>query len=70
LINSFARRAKKSSTGSFPNSPTLGRPSAALRDLVAVMSAEGVNRAVVAGVSEGGIMAAFFAATFPERTEV
>jgi pimeloyl-ACP methyl ester carboxylesterase len=42
---------------------------ARVQDLVAVMSAEGVNRAVIAGVSEGGIMAAFFAATFPERTE-
>jgi class 3 adenylate cyclase/alpha-beta hydrolase superfamily lysophospholipase len=42
---------------------------ARVQDLVAVMSAEGVNRAVIAGVSEGGTMAAFFAATYPERTE-
>jgi pimeloyl-ACP methyl ester carboxylesterase len=28
-----------------------------------------VDRAVIAGFSEGGTMAAFFAATYPERTE-
>lgn len=42
---------------------------ARVRDLVAVMSAEDVDRAVIAGFSEGGTMAAFFAATYPERTE-
>jgi class 3 adenylate cyclase/alpha-beta hydrolase superfamily lysophospholipase len=42
---------------------------ARVQDLVAVMSAERLNRAVIAGVSEGGTMAAFFAATYPERTE-
>ena len=42
---------------------------ARVQDLVAVMHAEGVDRAVIAGVSEGGTMAAFFAATYPERTE-
>jgi class 3 adenylate cyclase len=40
-----------------------------VQDLVAVMQAENVERAVIAGVSEGGTMAAFFAATHPERTE-
>jgi pimeloyl-ACP methyl ester carboxylesterase len=40
-----------------------------VQDLVAVMRAEGVDRAVIAGFSEGGTMAAFFAATYPERTE-
>jgi pimeloyl-ACP methyl ester carboxylesterase len=42
---------------------------ARVQDLVAVMQAEGVDRAVIAGVSEGGTMAAFFAATYLERTE-
>ena len=42
---------------------------ARVQDLVAVMAAERVERAIVAGFSEGGTMAAFFAATFPERTE-
>ncbi|MDT5017166.1 MAG: hypothetical protein QOD39_3326, partial [Mycobacterium sp.] len=42
---------------------------ARVQDLIAVMGAEGVDRAVVAGFSEGGTMAAFFAATYPERTE-
>ena len=37
---------------------------ARVQDLVAVMGAEGVDRAVIAGFSEGGTMAAFFAATF------
>lgn len=36
-------------------------------DLVAVMDAAGVERAVIAGASEGGATAALFAATYPER---
>jgi pimeloyl-ACP methyl ester carboxylesterase len=42
---------------------------ARVQDLVAVMRAEAVDRAVIAGFSEGGTMAAFFAATYPARTE-
>jgi class 3 adenylate cyclase len=42
---------------------------ARVQDLVAVMRAEAVDRAVITGWSEGGTMAAFFAATYPERTE-
>ncbi len=42
---------------------------ARVQDLVAVMRAESVDRAIVAGWSEGGTLAAFFAATYPERTE-
>ncbi len=42
---------------------------ARVQDLVAVMRAEAVDRAVIGGWSEGGTLAAFFAATFPERTE-
>ncbi len=46
--------------------PTLD---ARVQDLVAVMGAEAVDRAIIAGWSEGGTLAAFFAATYPERTE-
>ena len=42
---------------------------ARVKDLVAVMRAEAVDRAIIAGWSEGGSLAAFFAATYPERTE-
>jgi class 3 adenylate cyclase len=42
---------------------------ARVQDLVAVMNSEAVDRAVIAGWSEGGTLAAFFAATYPERTE-
>ncbi|HEV2415139.1 MAG TPA: adenylate/guanylate cyclase domain-containing protein [Candidatus Dormibacteraeota bacterium] len=37
-------------------------------DIRAVMDAAGSERAVLFGVSEGGSMACFFAATYPERT--
>jgi len=37
-------------------------------DVRAVMDAEGVERAALVGVSEGGAMSAMFAATYPERT--
>jgi class 3 adenylate cyclase/alpha-beta hydrolase superfamily lysophospholipase len=42
---------------------------ARVQDLVAVMRAEAVDRAIISGFSEGGALAAFFAATYPERTE-
>jgi pimeloyl-ACP methyl ester carboxylesterase len=42
---------------------------ARVQDLVAVMDAEAVDRAIIAGWSDGGTLAAFFAATYPERTE-
>jgi pimeloyl-ACP methyl ester carboxylesterase len=37
-------------------------------DVRAVMDAAGSKRAAICGVSEGGAMAALFAATYPERT--
>jgi class 3 adenylate cyclase len=42
---------------------------ARVEDLVAVMGAEGVDRAIIGGFSEGGALASFFAATYPQRTE-
>lgn len=38
-------------------------------DIRAVIDAVGLNRAVLLGVSDGGTMAAFFAATHPERVD-
>lgn len=48
-----------------PSAPTLEER---IDDLRAVMDAVGSEQAVVLGVSEGGAMAALFAATYPERT--
>jgi pimeloyl-ACP methyl ester carboxylesterase len=48
-----------------------GRPTPSIdervEDLLAVLEATGVERAVLAGASEGGALAALFAATHPER---
>lgn len=40
-----------------------------VEDLTAVMDAAGIERAVLGGISEGGLMAAYFAATHPERVQ-
>ena len=48
-----------------PHAPTLEEN---VDDLRAVMDAAGSERADVVGVSEGGAMAALFAAVHPERT--
>ncbi len=40
-----------------------------VQDLVAVMDANEIERAIIMGTSEGGTLATFFAATYPERTE-
>lgn len=61
----FDRRGTGVSPGSL-SPPSLD---ARMQDLVAVMRAESVDRAVIGGWSEGGTLAAFFAATYPERTE-
>lgn len=50
---------RQASLSSFPERVT---------DMSAVMDAEGVEEAFIAGISDGGTMSAFFAATFPERT--
>ncbi|GAC1375279.1 MAG: adenylate/guanylate cyclase domain-containing protein [Acidimicrobiales bacterium] len=38
-------------------------------DMTAVMDAEGIDTAFIGGFSDGGTMSAFFAATYPERTQ-
>lgn len=40
-----------------------------IADLHAVLNAERIERAVIIGTSEGGSLATFFAATYPERIE-
>jgi class 3 adenylate cyclase/pimeloyl-ACP methyl ester carboxylesterase len=40
-----------------------------IADFRAVMDAEGIDRAAVSGLSEGGVMAVLFSATYPERVE-
>lgn len=42
---------------------------ARVRDITAVMDAAGVKRAVLGGFSEGAALAAFFAATYPQRVD-
>ncbi|MGZ4528158.1 MAG: alpha/beta fold hydrolase [Mycobacterium sp.] len=64
-VLTFDKRGTGTSDRSIPP-PSLD---ARVQDLIAVARAESVDRAVIAGVSEGGTMAAFFAATYPERTE-
>ena len=40
-----------------------------VHDMVAVMDAAGIERAHVLGISEGGLMAQYFAAKYPERVD-
>lgn len=70
-LGSFCRVITFDKRGTGLSDRSIPPPSvdARVQDLVAVMRAEGVDRAVIAGFSEGGSMAAFFAATYPERTE-
>ncbi|GAC1318934.1 MAG: adenylate/guanylate cyclase domain-containing protein [Acidimicrobiales bacterium] len=57
----------KRGTGLSDRSAALASFPERVSDLQAVMDAEGVDQAYVSGFSEGGSMAAFFAATYPER---
>ncbi len=41
-----------------------------MEDIRAVMNAAGSERAVIFGLSEGALLAALFAATYPERTDI
>jgi pimeloyl-ACP methyl ester carboxylesterase/DNA-binding winged helix-turn-helix (wHTH) protein len=60
----------KRGTGLSDRVPLDGLPTLEQRmdDVRAVMDAAGSKRAALCGVSEGGAMAALFAATYPERT--
>ena len=60
----------KRGTGLSDRVPTHGLPTLEQRmdDVRVVLDAVGSKRAVVCGVSEGGSLAALFAATYPERT--
>ena len=60
----------KRGTGLSDRVPVDGLPTLEQRmdDVRAVMDAVGSKRAALCGVSEGGAMAALFAATYPERT--
>ncbi|MHB8467624.1 MAG: adenylate/guanylate cyclase domain-containing protein, partial [Acidimicrobiales bacterium] len=59
----------KRGTGLSSRSAGLSSFAGRMIDMVAVMDAEGVESAVIGGFSEGGTMAALFAATHPERTQ-
>ena len=69
-LGSFCRVIHFDKRGTGMSERTIGNPTLEQRvdDLRAVMDAEGVERAVIGGLSEGGLMSAYFAATAPERT--
>jgi len=71
-LSSFSRLIlfDKRGTGLSDHVPIDGLPTLEQRmdDVRAVMDAVGSKRAAICGVSEGGAMAALFAATHPERT--
>ena len=68
---SFCRFLKfdKRGTGLSDRSLGTGTPEARIDDVRAVMDAEGLERAVVLGHSEGGTLAALFAALHPDRVD-
>jgi class 3 adenylate cyclase len=70
-LSSFSRliRFDKRGTGLSDRPSGLPDLEARMDDVRAVMDRAGSERAVLFGYSEGGPMAALFAATYPERTE-
>jgi class 3 adenylate cyclase/pimeloyl-ACP methyl ester carboxylesterase len=70
-IASFSRLIlfDKRGTGLSDPAPTTQTLEERMDDVLAVMDAAGSERAVLLGTSEGGPMAALFAATHPERCE-
>jgi pimeloyl-ACP methyl ester carboxylesterase len=70
-FGSFARliHFDKRGVGMSDRSADLSSFADRVEDMTAVMDAEGVERAFIGGISDGGTMSAFFAATYPERTE-
>ncbi len=69
-LSSFARLIRFDKRGTGLSDRPGGLPDLETRmdDVRAVMDAVGCERAALIGVSEGGPMAALFAATYPERT--
>jgi pimeloyl-ACP methyl ester carboxylesterase len=70
-LGSFARVVALDKRGSGLSDRVVGTPSAEERmdDIRAVMEAVGSHRAALLGASEGGTLAALFAATYPEQVE-
>jgi DNA-binding SARP family transcriptional activator/pimeloyl-ACP methyl ester carboxylesterase/class 3 adenylate cyclase len=70
-LASFSRLIMFDKRGTGLSDPVSGAPTfeALMDDARAVMDAVGSQRAAVFGYSEGGLLAALFAATYPERTE-
>jgi pimeloyl-ACP methyl ester carboxylesterase len=70
-LGAFARVLMLDKRGSGLSDRVVGTPSAEERmdDIRAVMEAVGSRRAALLGASEGGTLAALFAATYPERVE-
>ncbi|MGH0031114.1 MAG: adenylate/guanylate cyclase domain-containing protein [Myxococcota bacterium] len=69
-LASFSRLVLIDRSGTGMSDPVVHLPTLEERseEVRAVMDAAGVERASLLGVSEGGPMCAFFAATYPERT--
>jgi class 3 adenylate cyclase len=69
-LGSFSRliHYDKRGTGMSDRQADLSSFPERVTDMIAVMDAEGVEQAFIAGFSDGGTMSAFFAATYPERT--
>jgi class 3 adenylate cyclase len=69
-LGTFCRVIQFDKRGTGMSERSIGNPTLEQRvdDLRAVMDAEGVDAAYIGGLSEGGLMAACFAATYPERT--
>lgn len=70
-LSSFCRFTHFDKRGTGLSDRTVGAPSLEQRmdDFRAVMDACGIERASIAGVSEGGPMALLFAATYPARVD-
>jgi class 3 adenylate cyclase/alpha-beta hydrolase superfamily lysophospholipase len=70
-MGSFCRliHYDKRGTGLSDRSADLSSFPERVSDMTAVMDAEGVDQAFIGGFSDGGTMSAFFAATYPERTQ-